>query len=144
MASAEIGHTVLMSIHPPYAQFILQGRKQAEFRKKRLSPRINLVLIYATRPVGRIVGAFRINEQKTDEPERIWDNYWNIGCIERDLFFKYFSDSLTGTAIVLGDVFRLTEAISLELALGFTRPPQSFQYVDQNRADQLLSQMVRI
>jgi len=51
---------VLLSIKPEYAEKILNGEKKYEFRK--VLPKnksITKVIIYATMPIGKVIGEFQ-------------------------------------------------------------------------------------
>ena len=56
MDTPAAGRVAVMSIHPRYAEAILSGQKRVEFRKRRLAPDVTTVLVYATQPVGVLVG----------------------------------------------------------------------------------------
>ena len=64
---------VLLSIKPEYAEKILNGEKKYEFRK--VLPKnksITKVIIYATMPIGKVIGEFEIAELISDSPSRLW------------------------------------------------------------------------
>lgn len=64
---------VLLSIKPEFAEKILNGTKRFEFRKGIFkNPQISTVVIYATMPLGKVVGQFRIESILSDEPESLW------------------------------------------------------------------------
>lgn len=144
MAQEQAQRVALMSIHPVYATSITEGRKLAEFRKRPVSQDVELVLIYATKPVAAIVGAFRIVGQFTWSPVDIWEKYQDVGCIAKDGFFNYFSDRNSATAIIIGDVFRMDESETIQASLGMGRPPQSLQYIDSASAYRLMERMVQV
>ncbi len=51
MDSIEVGCIALMSIHPQYANAIVEGTKRVEFRKRPLARNVTHVIVYATAPV---------------------------------------------------------------------------------------------
>ena len=58
---------VLLSIKPEFAEKILNGTKRFEFRKGIFkNPQISTVVIYATMPLGKVVGQFRIESILSD------------------------------------------------------------------------------
>ena len=60
---------VLLSIRPEHVENIRSGIKTFEFRRRIFARRdVRTVLIYCTRPVGRLVGEFDIAEILEDEP----------------------------------------------------------------------------
>lgn len=118
----------LLSVHPRYADAILQGTKTVEFRKRPLSPTVTHVAIYATKPVGKVVGVFSVAEQITDNPFKLWAKFKEVGGISRDRFLDYFKGREQGVGIRVEDLVPLEEHLSLEEAFGISRAPQSFQY----------------
>ncbi|HDU3828587.1 TPA: ASCH domain-containing protein, partial [Klebsiella pneumoniae subsp. pneumoniae] len=61
---------VLLSIKPEFAEKILDGTKRFEFRKGIFkNQEISIVVIYATMPLGKVVGQFQIETILSGEPE---------------------------------------------------------------------------
>ena len=127
-----------MSIHPVHAFAILQKSKQVEFRKRPVCSDVSHILIYATQPIGAIVGAFAIVDQCTSHPNRLWDDFHEIGGISRDLFDTYYGEKESGTGIRIGQVYAMPDFVSLEDYFGWKRPPQSYQYADHSKAVDIL------
>ncbi len=64
---------VLLSIKPEFAEKILNGTKKFEFRKGIFkNNNITTVVIYATMPVGKVVGQFSIDGILKNDPEALW------------------------------------------------------------------------
>lgn len=61
----------VMPIHPRYANAILGGTKSAEFRKRRLAPDIQRIVVYETAPTSLIVGEFWIGKTVLGSPDEI-------------------------------------------------------------------------
>ena len=141
MDSESLGRVVLMSIRPPFADAILRGEKQVEFRKTRIADDVTHVVVYATSPVAAIVGAFTVRAQDTLPPDHLWRAFGAFGSIDYDEFSTYFESSRVGTGIQVGDVFLSRERIGLFEAFGIKRPPQSFQYLDIALAKTALERM---
>ena len=57
---------VLLSIKPQYVESILSGKKSYEFRRMIFAAQIDTVVIYATKPIGRVVGEFGIELHHVD------------------------------------------------------------------------------
>ncbi len=65
---------VLLSIKPKFAEAIIDGRKRYEFRKIKFANKdINRVYIYATSPVKKIIGVFKLSSIIEDSPHALWD-----------------------------------------------------------------------
>lgn len=137
MGGPDVGRIALMSIHPEFCDAILDGRKQVEFRKRRLADDVSHVVIYATAPVSLLVGSFRVAAQQTSTPEDLWRRFHRVGGIDSSGFFSYYSGKREATAIEVADVYGFTTPKSLPAALGIDRPPQSYQYIAE-RAQALL------
>ena len=58
MARTAHPQVALLSIHPVYAQGIIDGRKTVEFRRRAFGKSVTHVVVYATAPVRKVVGAF--------------------------------------------------------------------------------------
>lgn len=121
--------TALLSIRPEFADAIFSGSKKFEFRKVRFRRPIDRVVVYVTQPVGQVVGEFDVAGVVSDTPERLWTTTAPVAGIDAERFFGYFEGCDVGHAIVVGDVRRYQQPVSLEECRGI-RPPQSFVYVD--------------
>lgn len=130
----------MVSIHPEYAEAILSGEKRVEFRKKPVARDVTHVVLYATKPVSAVVGAFSVASQQTCSTECLWDRFAEVGGIERSKFDAYFGSYSCGTGICIGSVYKVYEQLSLN-ALGMGRAPQSFRYLEREQASSLLQQM---
>ena len=63
---------VILSIKPEFVEKIFSGEKQYEYRKILFKQKVDTVYIYASRPICKIVGEFKIDEILCDKPENIW------------------------------------------------------------------------
>jgi len=124
------GRVAVMSIHPRYAEAILSGQKRVEFRKRRLAPDVTTVLVYATQPVGVLVGAFEITGYDTGSPTAIWRRHSRHGGITRRAFRDYYRGTERAVGILLRDARPLARPLALTDLDAALRPPQSFLYVN--------------
>ena len=123
------GRVALLSIKPEYAEAIFAGRKRVEFRRSRLAPDVDLAIVYATQPVGAIIGWFRIRGIAESTPDGLWRRFRKVGGIERYDYFAYFEGAERAYAIEIGDPTAAAEPVLLNsLSVGL-RAPQSFQYL---------------
>lgn len=121
---------VLLSIKPEFAEKILNGTKRFEYRKavpKNAAARI--VVIYATMPVGRVVGEFEIGGVLRDDPDELWTRTSRASGITREFFDAYFRGRAEATAIAVRRPRRYASPLRLQDVAGTTTPPQSFQYL---------------
>lgn len=130
MAERDSVRLALLSVHPEYAEALVAGTKRVEFRKRALAPDVTHVAIYATMPVGRIIGVFSVREQVTDTPVGLWKRFKRVAGIDQDRFLAYYDGHQSGVGIRVRKVIPLDEHLTLEDAFGITRPPQSVQYFE--------------
>lgn len=119
----------LMAIHEKWAEAILDGHKRVEFRKRRLAPDINTVLVYATAPISKVIGQFTVERIATGTPAEIWDTYGAVGVIEESAFFSYYENSESAVAIVVAEATRFAAPVPLDDFEPKPAVPQSFAYV---------------
>lgn len=121
----------LLPIKPQFVQRILAGSKKVEFRRRFASKGVEHIVIYASSPVKRVVGFFRVGARVTHRPEQIWKRYAAVGGISHAEFTAYYRGTDEAIAIEVVDLFILRSPASLrELRLA-DRPPQNFCYVDR-------------
>lgn len=121
---------ILLSIKPQYAQSILDGSKRYEFRRRiHRDSKIKTVVIYATMPVGKVIGEFDIAEIHVDKPEQLWEKTKEYSGISRNFFTEYFENREIGYAIEVKSVkrYKTPKPITKFLANGV--PPQSYAYL---------------
>jgi predicted transcriptional regulator len=121
---------VLLSIKPVHVENIRNGIKTFEFRRRMFARRdICTVLIYCTRPVGRLVGEFDIADILEDEPEALWASTAEGSGISKHFFDAYFEGRSRAFALQIGSLRLYDEPICpSEMFDNFT-PPQSYMYV---------------
>ncbi len=133
----------LVSVHPKFAELILNGRKRVEFRKRRFAESVTHVVIYATRPVQKILGFFEVSAVREDTPSRLWRRYKARGGISRAVFSEYFGEHPLGVAIEVGRVFAFSSPLPLSGVSASATAPQSFCYLRGRVVSKLLRQTNR-
>lgn len=130
---------IILSIKPEYANKILDGTKKFEYRKSGFSAEnIEIVLIYATKPIGKVIGEFTVECIHIDRPSKIWQKTRDWSGINKSFFDEYYRDRSVAVAIEIDKVKRYDEPIDLsDLEPGMTAP-QSFRYLS---GDASLSQI---
>lgn len=124
---------VLLSIRPEYAEKILQGKKKYEFRKSIFkNSTVKTVIIYATMPVGMVVGEFDFDEVLSDSPQAIWEETRKHSGITKKFFNDYFQGRATAHAIRVLEARRYKEPLSINLFIPNGFAPQSFRYIDDS------------
>lgn len=121
---------VLLSIKPEYAEKILEGEKHYEFRKAiPKAPGVTTVVIYATKPVGKVIGEFDIDEFLSETPSHLWEITSKFAGISKRFFNQYFSGRETAYAIKVRHARRYDKPLELTSVLTSGVPPQSFCYL---------------
>lgn len=138
MGAVPTGRVALMSIHPEFANAILSGEKEVEFRKRPVAADVSYVLIYATMPIGLLVGWFGVEGQNTESPTRLWSRFKDVACISKERFFDYYSERSFGTGIRVARAGKFDDPVPLN-QLGALRPPQSFQYLSAQQMTEFIN-----
>lgn len=121
---------VLLSIKPEYAERILDGSKKYEFRKKiHRDSRVRSVVIYATKPVGKVVGEFTIRQIHSESPGALWRKTKNYSGISKKFFSSYFEGRNLGHAIEVDRVEKYKTPMPIGAFLSSGVPPQSYAYL---------------
>ncbi|PJT18880.1 hypothetical protein CN884_22585 [Ochrobactrum sp. 30A/1000/2015] len=121
---------ILLSIKPEYAEKIFNGEKCFEFRKAIFSePNVDTVVVYATLPVGKVIGEFKIADVHTGDPQDIWRKTQGKSGITKSFFSEYFKGRTKAYAIEVGERIVFDAPRSVREFIGRDTPPQSFAYV---------------
>ena len=125
-----------MSIHPEYVDLIRDGIKLVEFRRTNFRREFQYVIVYVTSPEKRIAGYCEVSEVTRHPPEQLWSDHEQNAGITREKFFRYLDGLSVATAIVIHKFHSIGEMLTLS-AIGVTRAPQNFQYLDKSVIDSL-------
>lgn len=121
---------LLLSIKPEFAHRIFTGEKTFEFRKAIHQQRsISTVAVYASKPVGMIIGEFQIQEIFCLSPEDLWAKTQHGAGISRQYFFEYFADRDIAYALKVGWTHQFKEPVAPKSRIEDFTPPQSYMYV---------------
>lgn len=135
MGTPTTGRHVVMSVHPRYADAIMEGRKKIEFRKRPLAHDVVVVWVYATAPVQQIIGYFEVGGSVLAAPRDLWRQFGKVGCIDRADFDRYYATAVLGAGIRIRKVTRLAVPMPIGELLPSGVPPQSFAYVGSTLTD---------
>lgn len=123
----------LLSIRPEYVEEMKSGRKKYEYRKRvfRRSD-ISSVLVYATKPCGKVVGEFEIEEIIEEDIDTLWNDTKHLSGISEEFFYEYFQNRESGFAIKIKEFIEYDRSLELsEVAPEIKAPPQSFCYIEK-------------
>ena len=131
----------IISIHPRHANAILDGAKTIELRRRIPNLSVGTRLwIYATRPVGAIVGMATVERVVRGEPEGIWLAFGDKTGIERDDFDTYFDGAEEAVGLLLVGAQRSIEHVEIEQLRGLRdgfHPPQVMMAISRDEAQRL-------
>ena len=124
---------VLLSIKPEFVNEIMSGRKKFEYRKKVFKRKdITTIVVYATKPLGKVVGEFEVDEIIEDTLDILWQETKRYSGISKKFFDEYFKDRDSGFAIKIKSFTAYDKPIELsEYAPNLKVAPQSFCYVER-------------
>lgn len=128
---------VLLSIKPKYVDKIVSGNKKYEFRKSifRCSEDIDVVYIYSTSPVKKIVGMFTIENIIKDRPNNLWNKLKKYSGVEEEDFFNYFKNHNIGFAIEIENMELFEKPFDPFQEIPSFKAPQSYYYIDEQYFD---------
>jgi len=135
MVGTAVGRVALFSIHPRYAEAILDGSKQVEFRRQGLPEDVTHVVIYATSPVQQVVGMFEVAGIDKVSPTRAWRQYNRVGGIEKTAFERYYTSANHAFVIRVRNPQMFPSPFSLADLDENLRPPQSYLYLRDELLD---------
>jgi len=120
---------ILLSVKPRFAEQILLGEKKYEFRRTIFSRKVDVVLLYVTTPVQRVVAEFDILGIISEPLDALWKRTRKYAGINKGFFYDYFSGLEKGHAIEIGEIRLYNEPFCPAKELG-VKPPQSFAYIE--------------
>lgn len=121
---------VLLSIKPKYAEMILNGEKQYEFRRAIFkSPSVTKVILYASSPVRKVIGEFEIDCILSLDVAELWMRTMEYSGIDKGCYDSYFEGKDTGHAIKVKSVKRYSKHKELQ-EFDIKHAPQSFAYIN--------------
>lgn len=121
---------MLMPIKPEYVEEILSGRKKYEYRKiKARNKNVDIMLIYSTSPVMKVVGEVEILDIIESTPNEIWSITSNYSGISKKIYDRYFREKETAVAYKIGKIKKYDNPLALS-DIGINYFPQSFVYLD--------------
>lgn len=126
-----VANAALISIHPGYAEKIISGEKRLEFRRSWAVSPVDLLVIYATAPVQRVVALAEVGQVIRGSKTKLWELARDDGGgISRRKLFAYLDGKQNGIALQLLRRLKIGDGIDPHAIFGpGFRPPQSFRYL---------------
>lgn len=124
---------VLMSIKPEFVEEIMNGNKKFEYRKNIFKRKdVSSIIVYATKPYGKVVGEFEIEDIIMDNPKNIWEETKHVSGITKQFFYDYFEGRDKGFAIEIKEFIEYDTHLDLVNLNGNIKvAPQSFCYIEE-------------
>lgn len=124
---------ILLSIKPEFVEEIFKGNKKFEYRKSIFkNTKVKSVIIYATMPIGRIVGEFSIENILQDAPAQLWQDTSTKSGITKAFYDLYFEGRDKAYALQIGELIQYKEPINPYNLIKDFVPPQSFKYISDD------------
>lgn len=121
---------VLLSIRPQFVKEIFNGNKKFEYRKAIFKNKdIKTIVVYATLPVGKIVGEFEIDSILMEHPSSIWEKTKDYAGISLEYYNEYFDGREKAYAIKIKSVHMYENPICPYANNDNFIAPQSFKYI---------------
>jgi predicted transcriptional regulator len=119
-----------LSVKPHFGEAILAGTKRFEFRRSlyRCS-NVEIIVLYASSPVQRVIGEFRVANILALAPDELWRATHRWSGIDRAYFDEYFDGRALGYALQVGQRRTYRTPKLLRRDFGIAHPPQSFCYL---------------
>lgn len=147
---------VFLPVHPEYVTKILAGTKRYEFRRRLFRQQPECVILYATAPVQRIVGWFRVDQLIVGTPEDVWDQCVASGQsvriagadaplgeaitgLARGAYDHYFAGQSSALALGIAEVVQFARPLPVREWQPAFRVPQSFCYVSTAEFERLVA-----
>lgn len=126
---------IFVSIHPQYAEKILDGLKTIELRRR--FPTLNgfsgRLLIYSTTPIKSVIGFAEIEDVHHLPIKKLWSEFSKEAHIKKTDFLDYFTGTTHGYAVQLKNPTRFVQPLSVEyLKQNYGMiAPQSYRYLSE-------------
>ena len=82
--------TILLAIKPEFVEKILSTQKCFEFRRTIPRKPIDRIVIYATKPIARVVGMVNVCGIISGTPDYVWQITQKNAGITQDFIDSYF------------------------------------------------------
>lgn len=130
MATRPSPQLALMSIHPHHADAILAGTKKVEFRRRPPMRDVDWIVLYSTKPVSAVVGAFVVGERVHATPGWLWRRFHSVAGVDRPTLLAYFDGVERGFGLTVSEVVAFKKPIPLRKLDPALSPPQSYVYLN--------------
>lgn len=133
---------ILLSVRPRYASSILAGTKKAEIRRQRPDVEPGTpVIIYATKPVGAVIGTASIDRICEGTPDHLWQQHHDQMEVTKREYDDYLNGMSTAYVLLLTGAVRLVKPLTLDdmRETAAFQPPRSYRYVNHSTLKTLVN-----
>lgn len=103
--------------------------KDSNIEKLYFKKKVSSIQVYVTKPIGKIIGEFEIDNIMRDSPLNIWKHTEKYSGVERKFFMQYFNNRKIGYAIKIKKVKKYKKPLSPYTIYPNFIAPQSFKYI---------------
>lgn len=122
---------IILALYPKNIEKIASGIKKFEFRRSIYKDSsVKKAYIYATAPIKKIVGCFKIAQVVSGTPEEVWEKCGQFSGTTKESLMKYFQGKDKVYALEINDFKYFEHPIDPRDYIKNFYPPQFFQYVD--------------
>lgn len=124
---------ILLSVKPKWAELIISGEKTVELRKSNFPDHVKKIVIYATKPVGEIVGIVEVSGiVKSSSCQFSWsgNTIYQSAKVSYQEFWKYYNNPYDRIVRVF---LKNPQAIRMPLGEIVPKAPQSFLYLTEQQ-----------
>lgn len=134
----EGGRAILLSVKPKYADLIVSGEKRVEFRRVWAAEEVDLIAIYTSSPVQRIVALVGVESVVRASPKKLWSHCATLGGgLTAHELADYFNGKAHGYAVLLGEVRKFKKPVDPRTLFETFSAPQSFRYLTATEVKRL-------
>ena len=127
-----VGRAVLLSVKPRFANLIVSGTKQVEFRRAWAQEPVPWIAIYSSTPTQLIVGIVEVESVVLASVSTLWTlSSRRGGGLTRTELRSYFAGKPKGYAVMLGRILRPCTPLEPTAIIQGFRAPQSFRYLTE-------------
>ena len=127
----------ILSIKVKYVKEILNRNKKYEFRKTSFKRDVSNILIYATKPVGKIVCMLQVGDIIENHPKILWRDFNKFSGLNKKEFFAYFGTMDKGIAIEIKSVKEFQKPINPYESIPNFVAPQSWCYISEEQLNHI-------
>ena len=129
---------VILSIKSEFVEKIISCEKKYEFRKKIFKRGdISTVVIYETKPVGKIIGEFKVEKIIEESPLNLWEATKDFAGISKKKYLTYFQEASKAYALKISEFKEYNTPLEInEFDSTLSFAPQSFCYSSPENQNQ--------